>query len=152
MKLSTIVTILVVLILIIISVLYLAVHTKDGNYSRVDFIHPGGTSDTVYVEVADNLQAQEKGLMYRTSMDHDKGMLFVFDHESRQSFWMKNTLLPLDMVFVAGDLTIIDINNNATPNNEEVFTSCGACKYVVEVNGGYCKEQNITIGDKIKIS
>jgi uncharacterized protein len=159
MKFSTFVTILVVLIAIIISVLYLAAHTtdqtnntKDDNYTRVDFLHPGDTSDTVYVEVADNEQSQEKGLMFRTSLDYDKGMLFVFDHETRESFWMENTPLPLDMVFVDGNLNIIDINHNASPNSTDVFTSSGPCKYVVEVNGGYCKEQNISIGDKIKIS
>lgn len=158
MKFTTMVIILVVLIVIAISILYLAAHgqnvdnSKVDNYSQVDFLHPGGTSDTVYVEVADDMQSQEKGLMYRTSMDHDRGMLFVFDKESRESFWMENTPLPLDMVFVDGNLNIIDINYNASPNSTNVFTSRAPCKYVVEVNGGYCNEQNVSIGDRIKIS
>ncbi len=158
MKFSTIVTILIVLIVIIISIFYLAAHSrdqsnvKDDNYTRVDFLHTGGTSDTVYVEVADTMQSQEQGLMYRTSMDQDKGMLFVFNQQMIESFWMKNTLIPLDMVFVSGDLTIVDINHNATPNSEVAFTSRAPCKYVVEVNGGYCDEHNVTIGDAIKIS
>ncbi len=158
MKFSTMVTILVVLIVIAISIVYLAAHNKNvdkskvDNYSQVDFLHPGGMSDTVYVEVADDMQSQEKGLMYRTSMDHDKGMLFVFDQEARESFWMENTPLPLDMVFVDGNMNIIDINYNATPNSTNVFTSRSPCKYVVEVNGGYCNEQNVSIGDRIKIS
>jgi len=110
-----------------------------------------GNASTVYVEIADTPQAEETGLMYRTSLAEDSGMLFVFDGDWQRSFWMKNTPLPLDMVFVNSQFDIVDINHNATPESEAVFTSKAPCKYVVEVNGGYCNAHGITIGDKIRI-
>jgi len=64
---------------------------------------------------------------------------------------MKNTPLPLDMIFVDSGLTIVDINHNATPYSESIFTSAEPCRYVVEVNGGYCEANGIAVGDKIKI-
>ena len=123
--------------------------TVEG--SKVDFIGSNGTASTVYVEIADTPQAEETGLMYRTSLAEDRGMLFVFDGDWPRSFWMKNTPLPLDMVFVNSQFDIVDINHNAAPESETVFTSRSACKYVVEVNGGYCDAHGIAIGDKIRI-
>lgn len=141
----------IVILAVLGAVYYLSTHASGNEEgTRIDLIGSNGTT-TVYVEIADTPQEQEKGLMDRTSMDEDRGMLFVFSGDHLRSFWMKNTPLPLDMVFVNSDYTIVDINHNAMPESETVFTSRAACKYVVEVNDGYCDAHGIGIGDRIKI-
>lgn len=130
---------------------YVNVYAAGEEGSRVDFIGSNGTVTTVYVEVADTPWALQQGLMYRTSMDEHKGMLFVFGWDGPQSFWMENTPLPLDMIFINSRLDIVDINHNATPYSTDVFTSRESCRYVVEVNGGFCERHDIGIGDRVRI-
>ena len=158
MKQSVIVVIIIVLLAIVLCAWYLFPHSSnngpasnDSSQPYVSFILPNGSTDTVYVQIANTLQEQERGLMYCTSLAEDDGMLFVFSTDQKESFWMENTPLPLDMIFVAQNMTINDINYNATPESETVFTSSSPCMYVVEVNGGYCKTNDIVVGDKIKI-
>jgi uncharacterized membrane protein (UPF0127 family) len=147
----------VIIILVLISAYYLSIYAggiNDGgaNISSVDFVGSNGGVSTVQVEAARTLAEQEKGLMDRASMDEDRGMIFIFSGDYPRSFWMKDTILPLDMVFANSRLEIVDINHNATPYSESVFTSRAGCKYVIEVNGGYCLRHNVGIGDKIKIN
>jgi hypothetical protein len=152
MKRNIVVIALILLAVIVFSAWYFFPHSSNANPpSRVIFMHPNGSTDTVYVQVANTLQEQEQGLMYRTSLPEDNGMLFVFNTNSVESFWMENTPLPLDMIFVSENLTINDINYNAKPESTTTFTSSSPCKYVVEVNGGYCVRHGISPGDKIKI-
>jgi len=159
MRQSTITAIILVCLAIVFCAWYFFPHSSNSgpdlnktSPQDVAFMLPNGTSDTVYVQVADTLQEQEKGLMNVTDLPEDDGMLFVFDTVQPESFWMENTPLPLDMVFVSDNLTINDINYNATPESQAVFTSDAPCKYVVEVNGGYCVDHGIGIGDKIEIN
>ena len=107
------------------------------------------SSYTVYVQVANTLQEREQGLMNRTYLAPDAGMLFVFGQPGYESFWMHNTQIPLDMVFISDNMTIDHINANATPENDATYTA--PCEYVCEVNGNYCQEHNIRIGDKVNI-
>jgi hypothetical protein len=104
------------------------------------------------VEVADTGENQSRGLMNRTSLPADGGMLFAFDGDDYRYFWMENTLIPLDMVFISGDGIIINIHENATPLSREVIRSGKPCRYVLEVNGGTCRAQGIEIGDKVQLS
>ena len=148
---------IVVIILVIVAVLaaayYFSTHAASNEQgSRVDFIGANGNTSTVYVEVADTPDKEQRGLMYRTSLDPDRGMLFIFDGDGQRSFWMQNTPLPLDMVFVNSKYEIVDINRNATPYSTTTYTAQLPCKYVVEVNGGYCDAHGIGIGDGIKIN
>jgi uncharacterized membrane protein (UPF0127 family) len=92
----------------------------------------------------------EKGLMFRKRLNQDKGMLFVMPHYTMIHFWMKNTYIPLDILFIKED-TIIDIKENTTPLSLNKITSAHAYTMAIEVNAGYCKKNNITIGDKFKI-
>jgi uncharacterized protein len=136
---------------------YFSIHAggiddSGANISSVDFVSGKGGVSTVQVEVARTPAEQEKGLMFRTSMDEDKGMIFIFSGDYPRSFWMKDTILSLDIVFVNSRLEVVDIYHNATPYSESVFTSRAGCKYVVEVNSGYCLRHNVSIGDKIKIN
>ncbi len=151
MKASWIVVAVLLVLAALAAAYYLSTHAKSNEEgTRVDMISSNGTV-TINVDIADTPQEQQQGLMHRASMDEDHGMLFIFNGDTPQSFWMKNTPLPLDMIFVDSGLAIVDINHNAKPNSENVFTSRQPCKYVVEVNGGFCEAHGIAIGDRIKI-
>ena len=106
------------------------------------------------VEAADSGEERTLGLMWREHLDSDKGMLFMFDDEGYHSFWMKNTLIPLDMIFISGNSTIVDIKEGLQPctvEDCEIYVPSGRAKYVLEVNAGFVKEKNIKTGDKVII-
>jgi uncharacterized protein len=115
----------------------------------VNLIAGNGTVLRMDVEVADTQGEWEHGLMNRTSLPEDAGMLFIFRNDEPRYFWMDNTLIPLDMLFIANNLTIIDIHENATPMSRDVIGSSGPCRYVLEVNGGLCAADDIDIGDRV---
>ncbi len=109
-------------------------------------------SDTLSVldiEIAQDDAKRARGLMYRGSIPQNAGMLFVFDVEEMQSFWMKNTFISLDMIFVNSNKEIVTIHANTSPVKEWSYASTKPALYVVEVNAGYCNKNNITEGDKI---
>jgi uncharacterized membrane protein (UPF0127 family) len=89
--------------------------------------------------------------MYRRSLGKESGMLFIFGREEPQGFWMKNTLIPLDMIFISRDLVIVDITTMQPCITDPCpdYTSRQPAQYVLEVNAGYCRSRNIIIGDKI---
>src|ERR1043165_2094710 len=89
-----------------------------------------------HVEIADNDAEREQGLMYRRSMAVDHGMLFIFDPPSPQSFWMHNTFLPLDLIFIGADGRIVNIAANATPFSDDNIPSAGPVSGVLELNAG----------------
>ena len=131
----------------------------DGGAFEISFIKQGtlaflsaqnnDTLSVIDIEIADNDQRRARGLMYRKSLPADAGMLFIFDVEEIQGFWMKNTYIPLDMLFVNADNEIITIHANTTPLKEWNYASIQPALYVVEVNAGYCYQKQITEGDKI---
>ena len=89
--------------------------------------------------------------MYVYQMPEDKGMLFVFDDEQTRSFWMKNTFIQLDMLFISGAGIIVDINERAQPQSTTSYVSRAPAKYVLEVNGGWCARNSVSIGDSVII-
>ncbi|KAF6248007.1 hypothetical protein C6990_00755 [Nitrosopumilus sp. b3] len=106
----------------------------------------------VEAEIADELQEQIKGLMFRQDLDWGNGMLFVYESEKKRSFWMENTLIPLDMLFIDTDFRIIDIKENVQPCKTETCPSYPSklpSKYVLEVNAGFVMMNNIEIGDSV---
>ncbi len=105
----------------------------------------------IQVEIADTPEKRAEGLMFIDSMEENHGMLFVFEEVNEISFWMKNTLIPLDIIFVNENLEIIHIHENATPESEKLIYSQKPIKYVIEVNGGFTNSRDIKIGHKIKI-
>ncbi len=107
------------------------------------------TISIIDIEVAKNDQERARGLMYRKSIPEDAGMLFVFDYEDIQSFWMKNTYIALDMLFVNENKEIVTIHMNTSPMKEWNYASSAPSLYVVEVNAGYCVKNNIKEGDLI---
>jgi uncharacterized protein len=101
------------------------------------------------VELATTPAQQEQGLMYRRNMPADAGMLFDFGHPMTTTFWMKNTLIPLDMLFVGADGRIVNIHERAVPMSETLIPSQGEVRAVVELNGGTAARLGIRPGDRV---
>lgn len=101
------------------------------------------------IEIADNEAKTMQGLMYRKSMEDNRGMLFIFPKEEEHSFWMKNTLISLDIIFVNANKKIIKIHKSTTPLSTKSLPSGGPTIYVVEVNAGYTDKYGISEGDMI---
>jgi uncharacterized membrane protein (UPF0127 family) len=101
------------------------------------------------VEIAETDEKRHRGLMFRNKMEENQGMLFIFDNEEIQSFYMKNTLIPLDIIFINAKKQIVKIYKNTTPLSEKDLPSFKPCLYVVEVNGGYTDKYKIKEGDYI---
>jgi len=101
------------------------------------------------VEVAADDESRERGLMYRKEMAPDAGMLFDFHTPQLVSFWMENTILPLDMLFVRRDGTIARIKANATPYSRENIPSGEPIQLVIELNAGRAAALGITEGAKV---
>jgi uncharacterized protein len=120
---------------------------KEGDVSFSD--SNGKFLTRIDVEIADNDERRTTGLMFRDKMDESQGMLFVFDNEQPQSFWMKNTILPLDIIYVNSKMEIVKIQKNAVPYSEKSLPSIKPALYVVEVLGGYCDKLGIKEGDKV---
>ena len=88
------------------------------------------------IEVATTPQQQARGLMYRTSLGVNKGMLFIFQREQMQAFWMANTLIPLDMVFIDAEARLVSIQREAEPLSRTSRPSEGPARFVLEIDGG----------------
>ena len=101
------------------------------------------------VEVARSPQAQAQGLMFRTEMGPDEGMIFPYDQPRVLSFWMKNTVLSLDLVFIDEQHRIINIAENATPYSEQSILSDAPGVAVLELNGGRTRQLGIVAGNKV---
>jgi uncharacterized protein len=105
---------------------------------------------TIDIEIADTPKELEAGLMYRRKMADTEGMLFVFDKAKARLFWMKNTYIPLDMIFVDAHMKILQIEKNTTPMSEERIPTHKNTLYTVEVNAGFCDRYGINVGDYIQ--
>lgn len=121
---------------------------KEGTLSFVNG-NTGAVLKSIDIEVAADDAEREQGLMYRKSMEDSQGMLFIMERNEQQGFWMKNTYIPLDIIFVGEDSTIVNIHKNTKPHNTTSLPSAGPAKYVVEVNGGWTSANGVTKGDKI---
>lgn len=102
------------------------------------------------VEVAHNDAERERGLMYRRFMPPDRGMLFDFKREEPVMFWMKNTYIPLDMIFISRAGVVTNIAANAEPLSERLIPSGGPCYGVLELNGGVAASIGLKPGDKVR--
>ena len=87
--------------------------------------------------------------MFRKSLNKNKGMLFIFEKENKQTFIMKNTFIPLDMIFIGSDMRIAGWVENAKPLSTEQFSIARPAQYVLEVNAFFCRDNGIAIGDEV---
>jgi uncharacterized membrane protein (UPF0127 family) len=104
---------------------------------------------TVAVELARTDVERARGLMARSTLGADAGMLFVFDETGDHAFWMKNTLIPLDMIFIGDDGRVVGVVARATPGSLEP-RSGGPSRYVLEVNGGWAEAHGVAPGDPVR--
>lgn len=109
--------------------------------------HAGGQT-AFAVELAITPQEQARGLMFRRSLPADRGMLFVFDPPRPASFWMRNTLIPLDMLFIRDDGTVANIVHEAEPMTETPRRSDGPVRAVLEIVGGRARALGMEAGDR----
>ena len=138
-------------ILIALLILPLAgcLEEKVDDIYRLSIETASGKKHKFNIELAQTPQEQMRGLMHRTEMAEDAGMLFIFETEREARFWMKNTLIPLDMIFIRADGTIHRIHENATPHDLTGVPSEGPVKAILELNGGISAKLGLQKGDKI---
>lgn len=122
--------------------------TKEGELTIFK-----STSDSTLVkldiEIADTDYEIQTGLMYRDSMETNQGMLFVFNDVRERSFYMKNTRISLDLIFIDENKAIVSFQKNAKPMNENSLPSNAPAKYVLEVNAGMVDTWKLSVGDVI---
>lgn len=104
---------------------------------------------TLDIEIADNDYETQTGLMYRTELGTNQGMLFIFPDSQLRSFYMKNTKIPLDIIYINEDKTIVSFQKNAKPYDETSLPSNAPAKYVLEINGGLSDKWMLNVGDVI---
>ena len=125
--------------------------TKHGELVFIS----SATADTlalIDIELADTDVLRARGLMFRESMPENAGMLFLMDFEEIQSFWMRNTYISLDMLFVNAEREIVTIHANTTILSDRSYHSTRPALYVVEVNAGFSYRHNINVGDFIQFT
>lgn len=101
----------------------------------------------VHAETADTAAKRMQGLMNRHELSDNAGMIFIFDTEDLQSFWMKDTYVALDMIFISSAHEIVYIEHNTTPLSEATIAPTIPAQYVLEVNAGFCEAHAIAVGD-----
>jgi len=104
------------------------------------------------IEIAETDYETETGLMYRESMEEKQGMLFIQDEFKVQNFYMKNTQIPLDLIFIDENLKVVSFQENAKPFDESSLSSQVPAKYVLEVNAGLAEKWLLEVGDSISFT
>ena len=111
-----------------------------------------GEKVMVRVELADDFVEQARGLMHRTALAEDRGMLFVYDEEQERSFYMKYTLIPLSIAFMDSEGRIVDIQDMKPLDDDPPhYVSAEPARYALEVNKGFFEDRNIEVGDRAKL-
>ncbi len=111
-----------------------------------------GEEVEVRVEIADDDPERARGLMHRTALAENRGMLFVFPREERLSFWMKNTLIPLSVAFIDSEGRIVDIQDmKPLDDDPPSYVSARPAQYALEVNQGFFEERGVEVGDRAEL-
>lgn len=106
----------------------------------------------VDIEIAEDDQTRTQGMMFRSSMSYDRAMLFIMQYEREQSFWMRNTKMALDIMYVTGDFEIVTIYKHTQPYSQSPIPSFKKAKYVVETAAGFCDKFGIAEGNFIEFA
>jgi uncharacterized membrane protein (UPF0127 family) len=118
--------------------------------ARVVVETAGGGRPAVSVEVARTDAERARGLMHRRQLAPDAGMLFLFEETSIHAFWMKDTFIPLDLLFIGDDGRIVGIVPRAAPGDLSPLSAGGPSRYVLEVNGGWAEAHGVAVGDRVR--
>lgn len=116
---------------------------------RIDLRAPFGTVSFT-VEIADTVESRARGLMHRTELAQDAGMLFIYGRTREAGFWMKNTLIPLDMIFINARGIVHKVHANAQPHDLTGINSDGPIRAVLEINGGQARRLGIRPGTVVR--
>ena len=116
----------------------------------LDFIRMGDVLLTIDIEIADSDSARQRGMMQRTSFPANTGMLFLFEREEVRNFWMGNTPLSLDLLFVGADSQIVDFSTYAKPFSDEPIASRVHAQHVLEMPAGFVDLQGLVEGDRVR--
>jgi len=127
-----------------------AVHEVSGLPVVPLTVQAGGSTHRFQVEVAESAEAQARGLMFRTELGADEGMIFPYRAPQQLSFWMRNTVLPLDLIFIGADNRVINVVANAVPYSEDQLMSEGPAIAVLELNGGRAAQLGIGPGALVR--
>jgi len=122
----------------------------DGGAPTVVLRPEGRPEVRVRVELARTGQEHGRGLMYREQLDADAGMLFLWEAEDIRPFWMRNTLIPLDMLFISADHRVVGIVENAEPQTDTLRQVDRPSQFVLEVNGGFAAANGIVVGTPVE--
>lgn len=122
-----------------------------GSRGPVVILHGTNGEVAVRVEIAATREELSRGLMYRNALDADAGMLFVFGDSAPRTFWMKNTPLPLDILFLDDAGTVLNVAASTTPYSEAPVRSAGPARYVLEVNAGFAAKHGIGAGARAEL-
>lgn len=142
--------ILTIFLILLILIFFFYLQKNDGKKPPYICIN----NECFFVELAKDEISRQNGLMKRESLGQDRGMLFVFDNEEIQPFWMKDTLIPLDIVWINPDLKIVEISTLYPCNGSnvcETYVPKNKALYVLEINAGIAQEINLKVGDKAEI-
>ncbi|MBI4168154.1 MAG: DUF192 domain-containing protein [Candidatus Aenigmarchaeota archaeon] len=136
-------------LIIAVLVLFFLVSAQKPLEEKTIYFSSGVKNVTLLVKIADTEETRTKGLMFVNSLENNEGMLFIFADESERTFWMKNALIPLDMIFVTSNGTVVDVIESAKPCEKDpcaTYPSIYPAKYVVEVNAGFTRQNGIITG------
>ncbi len=129
-----------------------AVPSASDGSTTLAIINSDGTRTEVEAEIADEAAEQQRGLMERTELAENAGMLFVFEREQTRSFWMRNTLIPLSIAYIDSEGRIVDIQDmepldDVPPN----YVSAEPARYALEVNQGFFAERGVEVGNEVEL-
>lgn len=127
-------------------------HREFSDEGMLYFIHPlnKDTVRSIHIELADDPEEIMQGLMYRNKLASDEGMLFIYGDMRERTFWMDNTQISLDIIFINDEMKIVHIAKHTIPYARDPIPSMGPAQYVVEVNAGFCNNAKIEVGFNIK--
>ncbi len=118
---------------------------------KITFPEAKGAPVTTTIEVAENDHDRQRGLMYRTRMADEHGMIFTFAEKDDHTFWMHNTCISLDMLFIDDDGLIVGIEESTPTMSDDTFSVGCSSKYVLELNAGWTRAHGVTAGQKVKL-
>lgn len=136
-------------LVIAICALFLSIQYACSVSALEGLVKFNGGSDVVLLEVAATTEERSLGLMNRDSLDENRGMVFVFRPSQKVTFWMRNTFISLDMIFIDNGKIVKIIENAKVNQIEELYPSDVPVTEVVEVNAGYAKKHNLAVGDLV---